>query len=574
MRMNLIWLMALATVINAGPRDARAATAPAPGLGAELVGLDLPGRFPGSFLIVVKPDADLSLYVNFIPPRPAPSGKSLQSSVGGDLPLAGDTPAPSTSDLVQRLGDDLVSKMPNSRLQTAFVAGDYRALLIEGASDDDIKQVVAQDPRILRVGANFPVRELGVQSSAPWHLSRISNGPLPPLGSNFPNSYTYDNTASGVLIYIVDTGVLTSHTDFGGRAGTVVLDCVATVNNQCSSVTQGAPGLFQDCAGHGTHIASNAAGNWWGVAKQARIAGFIINESGNGGHTCEDGSDGPMKLAFRYIVNKARFWWKGPQIIELSTAIYPLDPDLENNYITPAINAGITVVAAVPDYRGDQTPIHDSNGNVIWSDPSKQSFFGEDPCSGSSAISPSHTPGIINVGGTTYASGRGSSIANNPRLYYDWAGLKSAGWDRGSCVTAFAPGTDVLGANNTGNTDTYSGNGTSYAAPLVAGVAAIYLQTHAHASPAEVKSAIAAASLTGQIIGCYMTPDQSNWYDHYVDDTYCPLPSPNQLLHLPLPTGADIAVGGWKYPAATQSPWNTIWKGIVSTINSFFATAP
>src|SRR4051812_35308361 len=46
-----------------------------------------------------------------------------------------------------------------------------------------------------------------------WGLDRIDQRNLP-----LNNLYSYATTASNVHAYIIDTGILTTHTDFGGRA--------------------------------------------------------------------------------------------------------------------------------------------------------------------------------------------------------------------------------------------------------------------------------------------------------------------------------------------------------------------
>ena len=53
------------------------------------------------------------------------------------------------------------------------------------------------------------------------------------------------------------------------------------------------------------------------------------------------------------------------------------------------------------------------------------------------------------------------------------------------------------GAGNASDTAMFTADGDSCAAPIVAGVAALYLQTHPHAAPDEVKRAIVAAATRG-----------------------------------------------------------------------------
>ncbi|KZV91195.1 peptidase 1 [Exidia glandulosa HHB12029] len=108
------------------------------------------------------------------------------------------------------------------------------------------------------------------QTNAPWGLQRISQQAAVTGSSTALNfTYHFDSTAgTGVDIYVVDTGINTAHTDFGGRATFV-------------AVAQGLPGV--DDNGHGTHIAATAIGTRFGVAKLANAIGIkVLASDGTG----------------------------------------------------------------------------------------------------------------------------------------------------------------------------------------------------------------------------------------------------------------------------------------------------
>jgi hypothetical protein len=88
-----------------------------------------------------------------------------------------------------------------------------------------------------------------VQPSAVWGLDRIDQRLLP-----LRTTYVYSTTASGVHAYIIDTGILVTHTQFTGRIG-----------NGFTSIADG-KGVV-DCNGHGTHVAGTVGGTTYGVAK-------------------------------------------------------------------------------------------------------------------------------------------------------------------------------------------------------------------------------------------------------------------------------------------------------------------
>ncbi|MET7967384.1 S8 family peptidase [Micromonospora sp. NPDC005305] len=126
---------------------------------------------------------------------------------------------------------------------------------------------LAADPAVAYVEQDRVVTTQATQANPPsWGLDRIDQRNLP-----LNSSYTYPNTASNVRAYIIDTGIRTTHTDFGGRAtwGTNTVDS----NNT-------------DCNGHGTHVAGTVGGTRYGVAKGVRLVAVkVLNCSGSGSTT-------------------------------------------------------------------------------------------------------------------------------------------------------------------------------------------------------------------------------------------------------------------------------------------------
>ena len=113
--------------------------------------------------------------------------------------------------------------------------------------------------RVVTVAATQTMDSAG----EPWGLDRIDQRSRP--GSR---TYSWTATGAGVTAYVVDTGIATAHTQFGGRA---------------ANVYDAFGGNGQDCHGHGTHVAGTIGAATWGVAKGVTLRGVrVLNCSGNG----------------------------------------------------------------------------------------------------------------------------------------------------------------------------------------------------------------------------------------------------------------------------------------------------
>ncbi|WQF76095.1 Putative peptidase S8 propeptide/proteinase inhibitor I9 [Colletotrichum destructivum] len=108
------------------------------------------------------------------------------------------------------------------------------------------------------VDAELSERALTTQSGAPWGLGATSHR------SPGSTSYIYDTSAGAdTFAYVVDSGVLATHTQFGNR---VTLGFNAFT------------GAHVDGAGHGTHVAGTIGGSTYGVAKQTNIISVKVFE--------------------------------------------------------------------------------------------------------------------------------------------------------------------------------------------------------------------------------------------------------------------------------------------------------
>ncbi|MEU4163507.1 S8 family peptidase [Actinoplanes sp. NPDC026670] len=124
---------------------------------------------------------------------------------------------------------------------------------------------VAAHPDVAFVQPNVIHRISDTQTNPPsYGLDRIDQRNRPVNAA-----YTYNTTASNVRAYIIDTGIRTSHQDFGGRA-TSGFDAIDG-------------GTADDCNGHGTHVAGTVGGTAYGVAKGVQLVGVrVLNCEGSG----------------------------------------------------------------------------------------------------------------------------------------------------------------------------------------------------------------------------------------------------------------------------------------------------
>ncbi|WP_416904141.1 S8 family serine peptidase [Micromonospora echinospora] len=72
---------------------------------------------------------------------------------------------------------------------------------------------LAADPAVAFVEQNHTMRATATQPNPPWNLDRIDQRPTTPNGG-----YSYTSSGHGIPVYVVDSGIRITHTEFSGRA--------------------------------------------------------------------------------------------------------------------------------------------------------------------------------------------------------------------------------------------------------------------------------------------------------------------------------------------------------------------
>ena len=315
-----------------------------------------------------------------------------------------------------------------------------------------------------------------------WHLDRIDQ-----LDGNLDGVYHRHSTGSGSIVYVMDTGVLAAHTEFatptgGSRviAGFDVAESISVGKSPCESPNKATDPCFWQWselpgAEHGTSVASLVAGRNVGVAPDASIVSIrVMNESALATtRTYLDGLDAIIRHAwdpstppFRTAIVNISGW-----VLERLANI----PD-PNPVSFGAVERKIRDMVYGVDAHGRSDPngkrfLFVVAGNNIDNGCGRSGLVDRFPATLGKEID-----GVITVGGMT----------------------EENSWWPGACrggVEILAPSEGIFSASITA-VDHYRGtkpnlrSGTSFAAPIIAGIAARILSADPMLSPAEIEDII------------------------------------------------------------------------------------
>ncbi len=321
---------------------------------------------------------------------------------------------------------------------------------------------VAANPNVISVRKDIKVKATGTETGAPWDLDLLDSR----TGAT-DTTYTYPNTGTGVTVYVIDSGLIATHTEFASAHILPGINFVPNiipkyvpdpitqlpvVDHYCGpgSVADSTvdPANTVDQVGHGTAVSSLVVGARDGVAKGANLVPVrMLDCDGEG-----DGAD--YVSAVSWII--ANHTPGTPAVVNVSLGGAGT---VLNSYTQMLIAAGITVVAAA------------GNENI-------------DACN----VTPASTPGAI------------TAAAITPSLTEpSWPDGQSTNY--GSCVDLYAPGDQVVVANWKLASGNSLDQGTSFSSPLIAGAAAQVLADHPTWTPAQVSADLSDRATYGAITG-------------------------------------------------------------------------
>jgi len=270
-----------------------------------------------------------------------------------------------------------------------------------------------------------------------WGLLRIDNG-----ASGGKATANNANAGKNVHAYVMDTGIRTTHNEFGGKA-IPTLEVHNLFLKQCS---EGEVRCAEDQHGHGTHAAATVGGATLGVAPGATMhAVKVLNNEAQGSY---------------------------------ANVLMAMDWILQHGQKPAVMLIGITSASNVDTSRSLKDAIDKATADgfpVI--------VGGGDSKANACRTTPGFVPSAITVGSST------ESDEQEPSSNF------------GTCLDLFAPGANIKTADVLSDTGLVSVTSTSVAAAHVAGATAIALANDPTKTAKEIATQLMSNAAAGAMVG-------------------------------------------------------------------------
>ena len=305
-------------------------------------------------------------------------------------------------------------------------------------------------------------------TAAQWNLDRVSAPAFPDQRrSRLDGAFAAPEClcGRGVDVFVVDTGARTSHSEFRGRVGGGA-NFVDPAASACdgSGTSAEVSGDVHDDSGHGTHVAGTALGSTSGVAKCATLRPVRILD-GDG-----KGKSSSILEALDWIAARVSENGGRRSVVSMSLG-GPRSGAVDDAVTEMAERHGVPVIVAAGNEARDASDTSPAGAGAA-------------VAVGSTSCYPDAETKTRTNAEDARAEPRGAS---SERCVAD---VVSPFSNHGDAVRVYAPGHGVRSAWNAGDDAFEKSSGTSMAAPLVAGAAALYLEKYPTAKPSDVARAL------------------------------------------------------------------------------------